>query len=303
MAEGRFPPWGLRIAAGATAPLAASVRVIERIHGHATHRGAETAPARLPRLADNLVLMLDVTDLPDGGAAAHVDQPHLAARHAHLRIRALLGEQLGRRPGAAHQLGAAAEPDLEVMDGGPERDARYGKRAAGADLGGVAGHHRIADAESDRREEVALVTVCVMRECNARAAIRIVLDVRNLPGHAVLLSFEVDHAVGLLVSATAMANGDAPGVVATGARLQVFGEPPLRFGTSDGLKGGDRHEAPAGAGGLVLLHSHLHALEEAFDLLARPKGDDRLLPAAAFTRHASAPARALPRLAAHVDRV
>src|SRR5438309_4819638 len=116
MAKGRFPPWGLRIAAGAAAALAASVGVIERIHGHATHGGTETAPARLSRLADNLVLMLNVADLPDGRAAAHIDQPHLPARHAYLRIRALLGEQLRRRTGAAHQLAATAEPDLEVVD-------------------------------------------------------------------------------------------------------------------------------------------------------------------------------------------
>src|ERR1035441_11129821 len=72
VAECRLAPWGLRVPTGAAATLAASVRVVERVHGHATHRGPPAPPARLARLADVLVLVIGVADLSDGGKATEI---------------------------------------------------------------------------------------------------------------------------------------------------------------------------------------------------------------------------------------
>ena len=94
------------------------------------------AVPRLACLADDLVLVIDVADLTDRRAAAHVDESHLTAGHAHLRVRALLGEQLRGGTGAANQLTTAPELDLEVVDRRPEGDVRDGQRAARADFGG-----------------------------------------------------------------------------------------------------------------------------------------------------------------------
>ena len=70
-----------------------------------------------------------------------------------------------------------------------------------------------------RREDVALLAVGVVQQRDARAPVRVVLDVRDLGGHAVLVPLEVDHAVAVLVPAAVVARRDAavdvaPGLVA-----------------------------------------------------------------------------------------
>ena len=76
----------------------------------------------LAGLAQAAVLLVHVAELPHGGRAQLVHQPHLAGRQAHLRVLPFLGHQLGRRAGRAHQLAAAAPLQLDVVDERAHRD-------------------------------------------------------------------------------------------------------------------------------------------------------------------------------------
>src|SRR5260370_6797893 len=116
--EGGLAPGRLGVAAGTTATLAAAVGMVEGVHAHPPDRGTEATPAHLAGLAPVLILVVDVADLADGGHAAHVDTAHLPAGHADRRHPPLAGEQLAAGPGAAHHLAAAAEVQLDVVDGG-----------------------------------------------------------------------------------------------------------------------------------------------------------------------------------------
>src|SRR6476659_8259941 len=74
--------------------LATAVRVVDRVHGHATHVRTLALPTHAAGLAPVDVGLLGVADLADRGAAAYVDVADLAGRHPELGERALLGDQL-----------------------------------------------------------------------------------------------------------------------------------------------------------------------------------------------------------------
>ena len=102
-------------------------------------------------LADDHVLVVEVAELPDGGAASQLDFAHFARRHANLRVVAFLGHQLRGRTRATHELAAFAGPQLEIVNPGTERNVLNGQTVAGLDVGRVARFDDLADFEPHRR--------------------------------------------------------------------------------------------------------------------------------------------------------
>src|ERR1019366_6456251 len=256
VAECRLAPWGLRVPTGAAATLAASVRVVERVHGHAAHRGPPAPPTRLARLADVLVLVVGVADLAHGGEAADVDPPDLPGGHPHGGEVALLGDQLGRDAGAAHQLAAPAGEHLEVVDGRAERDVGERQGVAGLDLGADTGADDGPDGQPQGGEDVPLLAVGVVQEGDPGAPVGVVLDRRDPGDHVALGAPEVDHPVELGMAAPAVTHRDPAGVVAAARLLEVDGEAALRGGAGHLLEGADGHEPAASTGRLVLVDWH-----------------------------------------------
>src|SRR6476619_6620191 len=85
VALGVLPPRRDRIALGAGLALAAAVRVIDRVHHHAAHRGTNATPALAAGFADRFQVVLFIADLADGRAAIHVHFADLARAQAQLR--------------------------------------------------------------------------------------------------------------------------------------------------------------------------------------------------------------------------
>ena len=172
--------------------LAAAVRMVARVHDDAADLGPQAHVAGAPGLAEVLVLVVQVRHLADGCDAVDADPPDLAGRQADLGVVAFLGEQLGRRPGRAHDLAALAGHQLDVVDRGAERDVRHRQGIADACLGVGAGHDHVADLQAVRQEHVALLAVAVVKQPDARRAIRVVLDRREARRHAFLVALEID---------------------------------------------------------------------------------------------------------------
>ena len=126
MAHGGLAPRGLGRHAGGRLALAAAVRMVARVHDHAAHLGPAAHVASAAGLAEALVLVVEVADLADRGHAAHVDAADLAGGQADLGVVALLGQELGRGAGRAHDLAALAGHQLDVVDAA----CRAGWRAA-----------------------------------------------------------------------------------------------------------------------------------------------------------------------------
>src|SRR5699024_9172553 len=150
--------------------------------------------------------LVDVADLTDGRAAADVDATDLGGRHTQDGVLALLTQQLDGRASGACQLGTAARLQLHVVDGGTGRDVAQRQVVAGLDVGSRTGLHDGALRQTTRGEDVTLLTVGVVQQRDVRGAVRVVLDVCDLGGDAVLvITTEVDDTVAPLVAATDVA--------------------------------------------------------------------------------------------------
>ena len=104
---------------------------------------------------------------------------------------------------------------LDRVHDGTGRDVAQRQVVAGLDVGLGSGLDHVALAELVRRDDVALLAVGVVQQRDAGGAVGVVLDVRDLGGHAVLVvTTEVDHTVGALVATALVAGGDATAVVA-----------------------------------------------------------------------------------------
>jgi hypothetical protein len=90
------------------------------------------------------------------------------------------------------------------------------------------GHHRVTDLEAERVQDVALLAVRVRDERDARGAVRVVLDRRDLAGHVELVALEVDDAVVALVAATAPPRRQRTAVVAAARSLERLDERLVR---------------------------------------------------------------------------
>src|SRR5437899_3198256 len=143
VAFGRHAPGRLRMVA-LRAPLAAAVRMIDGIHRDAANARATSEPARPSRLADRDVLVLEVADLADGGAALDADEALLARRQLHERVLAFLCHQLRRAAGAPHHLPALAGAELDVVDHRAEGDRTQRQAVTRADVRLGSRHHAIA---------------------------------------------------------------------------------------------------------------------------------------------------------------
>src|SRR5581483_4809425 len=282
LAERRHPPGRDRVAAALRLPLAAAVRMVDRVHRRAAHGGAPAKPAAAARLADADVRVLHVPDLSDRGAAAERDTAELARGKPQHRVRLVLGDELDAGAGRAPELAAPARLQLDVVHQGAGGDALERQRVARLDVRFPTRLDDRADLQPRRREDVRLGAVRVVQEGDARRAVRVVFDRGHLRGHAVLAPLEVDDAVAALVAAAAVARRHAAVHVPPGLLRQRLGQALLGLRPRHLVEGGDRHEPASCARRLVLANRHrrrlldLRSLEDR-DRLSLAHLDDRLL--------------------------
>src|SRR5262249_35477183 len=153
-----------------------------RVHDDAAVVRSEAEPARATGFADRDVRVLDVRDLSDRRVAVEVHLANLAARQADLRVVAVLRHERRSRAGRTNELRAASLLELDVVNRGPERDVAKAERVAGLDVGVLVADDRVAGVEAVGREDERLLAVRVVKERDARGAVRIVLDARDLRG-------------------------------------------------------------------------------------------------------------------------
>src|SRR5262245_74524 len=211
----RLAPRRHRVASTRRLALAATVRMVDRVHRDTAYRRPLALPAHPAGLAPTDVGLLGVADLADRRAAADVDVAHLAGRQSQLSAPALLGDQLHAGSSRPAELRAAARTELDRVDRRSDRDVAQRQVVARLDVGADARLDPHALLEAFRRDDVALLAVDVVQQRDPSRPVRVVLDVRDLGRHAVLVgSAEVDDAVRALVTAALVPGGDPALVVA-----------------------------------------------------------------------------------------
>src|SRR5205085_11166733 len=147
------------MAAALRLALAAAVRMVDRVHGGAAHGRALALPAAAASLPAGDVLVVDVADLADRGAAGERHAAHLARGQAQDAVALVLRDELHAGAGAPRHLAALARLQLDVVDERAGRDVLERQRVPGLDVGARTRLDRRADAQPRRREDVRLRAV------------------------------------------------------------------------------------------------------------------------------------------------
>src|SRR2546427_4616284 len=121
VAQCRLTPRSHRMITLHTA-FASTMRMIDRVHYHATHGWANSHVTRAPGLSNRDVFMVQVAHLTDRRQAINVYQPHFARRELHMGVAAFLRHKLCRGPRAASHLRAFSRPKFDVVNGRTKRN-------------------------------------------------------------------------------------------------------------------------------------------------------------------------------------
>src|SRR5690606_10801217 len=222
IALGRCAPRADGLTALASATFTTTVRVIDRVHGHATDGRADTTPAHCTGLADLTQAVFFVADFANGGTAIDMNAADFTGAQANLSVGAFTCQQHGGCTGRTGQLRALARQHLDAVNGCTDRDVADGQRVAGADGSILTGHQRCTHFQATRSDDVATFAVGIAQQCDMRGAVGVVFQALNLGGNAVLVATEVHQTVVLLVTTATMAHGDVAVVVAAGTTLLLF---------------------------------------------------------------------------------
>ena len=102
---GQLSPWGARMSSTFGPSFAAAQRMIDRVHGRASHRGPYTHAIWNVRLYPSYILVLDISHLTDGRGTRKMDQLHLTRREPDRCVISLFGHDLGKASCASRQSG------------------------------------------------------------------------------------------------------------------------------------------------------------------------------------------------------
>src|SRR5258708_4147359 len=116
VALGRRTPRAHRIATRSSLAFTTTVRVIHRVHRHASHRRPDAAPTIRTGLADLAQAMLFVTDFTDRCTALDVYPANFAGAQTNLSVRALASQQHRRCAGGTRDLCALARQHFHAVD-------------------------------------------------------------------------------------------------------------------------------------------------------------------------------------------
>src|SRR5215469_1994689 len=203
----REAPRGLRMIS-LHASFTAAVRMIHRIHRHASHRWPTTMPPRPTRFAVRHVLMIQISELPDGRHAIHRKLPSLTRRQLHQSDLAFLAQKLRRAARGPHELSAFSGRKLQIMDHRPRRNMPDRQRVSRQNVRSLAVLHRHTHFQPHRMQNVTLLPVGIVQQRNARRTVRVVFNRGNLRRDARLVATIVDHSILLLMPAASVPNRD-----------------------------------------------------------------------------------------------
>ena len=153
--------------------------VINRVHGGTANGRATSEPTAPTCLTDDLVLVLEITNLADGGAAVVVHLPEFAAGEAK-KDGLPPWPSPGRTSCRPTELSALANRHLDVVDPGTERNGMQVPRCR-ADVRLVIGDDLSTHRETVGSQDVPLLAIRVVDERDAGAAVWIVLDRSDAP--------------------------------------------------------------------------------------------------------------------------
>src|SRR5690606_27163178 len=141
---GGYTPGRYRMTAAGGATLTTTVRVVNGVHHHTAHGGANATPAVCTGLAERTQAMLTVAHLAQRGAAVGGHLAHLAGAQTQRGVLTFTRDQLHGGAGAARNLRALAGLHFHAVHHAAHRDVAQRHAVAGLHRHGDAGNQVVA---------------------------------------------------------------------------------------------------------------------------------------------------------------
>ena len=166
-------------------------------------------------LTDLDVGVVAVANFSDGSSASHADLSNFAGRKSYLCVISFLCHELCAVSCGSCKLTALARLKFNIVDNCTNRNVCDRKCVSCNDVGFRAGYNLLSNGKSLWSEDVFLFAVCINKECDVCASVRIVFDGSYRCRNIVLCSLEVDDSVFWSCAAALMSNSDFASVVSS----------------------------------------------------------------------------------------
>ena len=198
------------------------MRVIHRVHSNATNRRTNTAPTLSTGLAEFAQAILFIADRTDRGAAFNENAAHFTGTQTDLSVFAFTSNQLTERTGSTNELSTLTRKQFDAVNRRTHGNVAQRKRITSLDRGFRTVKDFLADRHALRGNDVAAFAVGVKHESDIGGTVRIVFNAFNAGGDTVLITLEVDDAIGTLGTTTLMTAGDVTIVIAAAAAILLL---------------------------------------------------------------------------------
>ena len=154
--------------------------VIAGVHYGTANGGTDTQVTGLTCLTALSGLVLKVTYLTDSSLAVQTDDTNLAGGESNLRGAILLSHKLCECACRTNELSALTGVKLDVVNNGTYGNCGDGKNVTGLDIGVSACGYNVAVGKTYGSNDVALLALIILKECDVRGSVGVVLDTDNL---------------------------------------------------------------------------------------------------------------------------
>src|SRR5258708_14218733 len=159
LALGRLAPRRHRVPAARALAFAAAMRLVDRVHRGAAHRGLAAEPAIAAGFADDDVLMIGVRHGTDRRPTFRPHHPRLARRQAQQAVALVAANKLHIGAGGTSDLATLPRFHLDVVDDRADRHAAQWHRAPRLHVDPRTGDDGVAGPQTLRRQDVRQLAI------------------------------------------------------------------------------------------------------------------------------------------------
>jgi hypothetical protein len=187
------------------------------VHRLSSDMGPSAHVAFSPGLADSHVLMVRIAHSTNRSPAFLANRSHFTARQDDRYPITIFRHDLCSVAGTSDQFSTLADPHFDIVNLHTGGNRRKRHRIANLRLTDSATLNTIASLNTQRRQNIPLFAISVMKQRDEAIPVRIVLNSCDLRGNSVFGTLKVNKAIDLPSAATAKpARGNAVMVSAAG---------------------------------------------------------------------------------------
>ena len=195
------------------APFTATVRMIYRIHCHASNSGAQTSPTTSAGLTELASIVLPMAYFANRRSAIHMNLPPFTRTQTQCRVGTFPGSELSGSACSTNQLCPFSCFQFNAVHHGSDRNISKRQRVARLYRRLFSRRNAVTRSKTFGRKNVAALTICIQNQRKMCAAIWIIFDVLHATDNPVLVSLEINLPVASFVPTTTVARRDSALVI------------------------------------------------------------------------------------------